>query len=543
MRNRTFPLRDRSLAGCVTIGLLVPGCAFAAAGDDAQPLPAPPAAVPTPQLAPPPYPAPGHAPAPDLGPASGSNPRSTPRDPLKSPFPAEADGQGPRTGPNYMMLRGAEDWRFLRDRRAKRDWASPLKFIPLSDDGNVSLTLNGTQRSSVSLSTLPLLSDTRDRIEVLSRTAIGADLRIGPAVRFYGELASGQIFGRNETRHIAIQKNDLIVQQLFAEVRAPFGSGPGAGVARVTVGRQEFFDGPRFIISPRENPNIRVSMNGARLSMDWRRFRFSAFHFEPTAQGIGLLDDRIGNGETLSGVYSSFVVAGADPKSKSAVYFDPFYYHFVKDEHTLGRLSGKDRRETYGARLWGRLGRVAFDWSALKQDGRFGVRQVDAWALSTNQSVGLGAGSSAPRLGFHADYASGGGTFEGSGKVGAFNFLYNATVIFSDDNYLGAINLMGIAPTLTVPLSRKFSLTGEIGSYWRPDRNDAVYRGNSQIYAGTRNVRGRHVANMARLRANWTPDPHVILSGIVNYAEAGKVLRRAGYGDNLFVQTNMTLRF
>ncbi len=37
MRNRTIPLRDRGLTGCVTIGLLLPGCAFAAAGDDAQP--------------------------------------------------------------------------------------------------------------------------------------------------------------------------------------------------------------------------------------------------------------------------------------------------------------------------------------------------------------------------------------------------------------------------------------------------------------------------------------------------------------------------
>lgn len=510
MRNRIFPLRDRGLAGCVTIGLLMPGCAFAAADNDAQP-----------------------------DSAQTVAPAPQPATTLKSPYQTEADGQGPRTGPNYMMLRGGEDWRFLRNPKAKRGWASPLKFMPLAGDGNVSLTLNGDQRSSVSLSTRPLLSDTTDRIEVLSRTTIGADLRIGPAFRVYGELASGQIFGKNENRHIPIQKNDLIVQQLFAELRAPVGS----GVARVTVGRQEFFDGPRFIVSPRENPNIRVSMNGARLSMDWRRFRFTAFHFEPTEQGTGLLDDRIGNGETLSGVYSSFLALGGSPRSKSAVYVDPFYYHFEDDDRTLGRLSGKDRRETYGARVWGHLGPVAFDWTALKQDGRFGARPVDAWGVSTNQSIALGKGGAAPRLGFHADYASGGGTFDTAGKVGAFNFLYNATIIYSDDNYLGAINMMGIAPTLSVPVTKKLQLIGETGFYCRPDQSDAVYRGNSQAYAGTQNVAGRHVANIARLRANWTLNPHVSLSGIANYVDAGKVLTRAGYGDNLFVQTMMTLRF
>jgi hypothetical protein len=156
----------------VTIGLLLPGCAFAATGDDVQPVPAQTVVAASPQPV---------------------IPAGTPaRDPLKSPYPAEADGQGPRTGPNYMMLRGAEDWRFLRSQKAKREWSSPLKFIPLAADGDVSLTLNGDQRASVSLSTRPLLSDTTNRVEVLSRTTLGADLRIGPAVRFYGELASAR---------------------------------------------------------------------------------------------------------------------------------------------------------------------------------------------------------------------------------------------------------------------------------------------------------------------------------------------------------------
>ncbi len=513
MRNRTCRLRARGLAGCLTIGLLMPGCAFAAAGDDARPA---------------------------SGQASTAPSQQPKRDPLASPFPAEADGQGPRTGPHYLMLRNAEDWRFLKDPKAKRDWASPLKYIPLNADGNVSLSLNGDQRTSVSLSTQPLLNDSTDRIEMLARTTIGADLRIGPAVRIYGELASGQIWGRNENRHMPIQQNDLIVQQLFGEIRAPVGS----GVARVTIGRQEFFDGPRFIISPRENPNIRVSMNGARLSMDWRRFRFSAFHFEPTEQGKGLLDDSIGNGETLSGVYGSLVLAnGPIAGRKGTLFFDPFYYHFVDEDRTLGRISGRDRRETYGARFWGQVGRLSFDWTALKQDGRFGIRPVDAWAVSTNQSVALGKGAAAPKIGFHADYASGGGTFDSRGKVGSFNFLYNATVIFSDDNYVGAVNMMGIAPTFALPVTGKLQLTGEMGFYWRPDQKDAVYRGNSQVYAGTQNVAGKHVANIARLKATWTIDPHVSLAGFVNYVDAGKVLRRAGYGDNLFLETMLTLRF
>lgn len=157
--------------------------------------------------------------------------------------------------------------------------------------------------------------------------------------------------------------------------------------------------------------------------------------------------------------------------------------------------------------------------------------------------MALGTGKQAPRLGFHADYASGGGSYAADGKVGAFNILYNATIIFSDDNYIGASNVMGVAPTLSVPLSRKVKVATEAGFYWRPNENDAAYRGNAVVYAGTQNVQGRHLANIARARIDWSPDPHVVLSGIANYVDAGKVLTRAGYGDNLFLQTRLTLRF
>ncbi|MBT0669245.1 alginate export family protein [Novosphingobium profundi] len=468
------------------------------------------------------------------------SPPALPRDPLASPYPAEADGLGPRVGPNYRLLRGAEDW---RSGTRPKDWSAPLKAIALDGDGDVTFSLSGDQRFSVSHSTRPMLNGTQARTEWLSRTTLAGDLRIGPAFRVYGELASGHIFGTNETSHVAVWENDLIVQQLFAEIAAPIAS----GVARVTIGRQEFFDGPRLVISPRENPNIRVSMNGARLSMDWSRFRFTVFDFVPTEQGKGVLDDGIGNGETFSGGLASFVLArsgqGAKAAKASAIYLDPFYYHYTREQRTSGLLSGSDRRETWGARLWGHWGPLAFDWTGMKQDGRFAGRTVDAWAASATQSVALGSGARAPRLGFHADYASGGGSYDSSGKVGAFNILYNATIMFSDDNYIGASNMMGVAPTLLVPLSKKLKFTGETGFYWRPDENDAVYRGNAVVYAGTQNVAGKHVANIARARLDWVPDPHVVLSGIANYVDSGKVLTRSGYGDNLFLQTRLLLRF
>ncbi|MFC3580843.1 alginate export family protein [Sphingomonas hylomeconis] len=456
-----------------------------------------------------------------------------------SPYPSEAAGRGPKIGPLFYLIRHAEDWRFLASPKAKRDRFSALKYIPLSEDGDTFLTLSGDQRSRFNFSSRPGLNDATDRHEFMLRTAVGADLHIGPALRLYGQIQSAQIFGRNESPHIAIQQNDLIVQELFAEVQVPVADGK----ARIMLGRQEFFDGPRFIISPRENPNIRVSMNGARVSMDWDRFRFTAVHFTPTEQGIGTFDDGTANGERLTGINASAVVTDQPIGGlKSTVFFDPFFFHFEGSARTLARLSGSERRETYGARLWGHVGRVDFDWTGMKQDGRFGTRRVNAWAASSNQSIALSSGPRAARIGFHADYASGGGNYDTSGTVNSFNFLYNATIMFSDDNYVGAINLMGIAPTASVQATKKLRLGAEAGFYWRPNERDAVYRGNSQPYVGTQSVDGKQVATIYRGNAAWAIDPHVTIVGQVNYVEAGHVLRSAGYRDNLFFSTIMNFK-
>lgn len=457
----------------------------------------------------------------------------------RTPYPEEAAGRGPRMGPNFYMIRHAEDWSFLADPKAKRDDFSSLKYIPIDKDGDAYLAFGGDQRSRYNFSSRPSLNNPKDRHEFMARTAVSADLHVGD-FRVFANLQSAQIFGENENPHIGIQRNDLIVQELFAE----YGFGIPGGRARLMVGRQEFFDGPRFIISPRENPNIRVSMNGVRLSADWSRFRFTAVHFTPTEQGNGAFDDDSDNGEALTGINTSFVLADKPIGGhKASIYFDPFFFHFEDDDRTLARLSGRDRRETYGARLWGRIGKASFDWVAMKQDGRFGRRPVDAWALSANQSVAIGASPTAPRLGFHADYASGGGNYATNGKVGSFNFLYNATIIFSDDNYLGAINLMGVAPTVSVPISKKVTVGAEAGFYWRPNEAEAVYRGNAQPYAGTQNVDGKQVASILRANLAWSITPHLSLVNQFNYVNAGEVLRAAGYRDNVFTSTILNFRF
>lgn len=53
-------------------------------------------------------------------------------------------------------------------------------------------------------------------------------------------------------------------------------------------------------------------------------------------------------------------------------------------------------------------------------------------------------------------------------------------------------------------------------------------------YAGTQNVTGHSVAQLARLNAVWSATPNLPFTLRTEYLRAGKVLTRAGYTDSLF---------
>jgi hypothetical protein len=71
---------------------------------------------------------------------------------------------------------------------AKRDDPlDRLKFIPLDADGDIYLTLSGELRLRMNLTTNPNLRDAQAQRQDINRETLGADLHIGPHLRFYGE--------------------------------------------------------------------------------------------------------------------------------------------------------------------------------------------------------------------------------------------------------------------------------------------------------------------------------------------------------------------
>ena len=445
------------------------------------------------------------------------------------PYPLMAAGWGPELGSGRMASRWAEDWSGM-----KADGHAPgLKSIPFGDAGD--LTLGAEIRLLHALSENARLVHGNDFEQTQLRAIVGGALRLSPHLRFYGELGTGQVDGRRDVATPNLQ-NDVSMQQLFVDAR----SSVGDALVGAMLGRQEFSDGPRQLISLSDGPNLHRSWNGVRLYVHGARYRFGAFDLRVTRLGRAAFDEKVNHAEKLQGLNASFIVSrGEGPNT----YLEPFWFHTENPTLRLGGQSGLDDRDTFGARLWGRVGKTRFDWTVARQTGRsIDNRRIDAWGLFAVHGLVLSESGWKPQLTAHIDIASGGGAY-GTGPVRDFNPLYASSSYLGDGQFLGLSNLLMIAPGITVSPTPRTRLSLEYGHARRLRDSDAVYAGGMRAYAGTQDVPGHHIGGLTRLTGSWSPSQNLVLSVNCERLEAGDVLERAGLPSATYGHFSATYRY
>ncbi len=444
------------------------------------------------------------------------------------PYPLTAAGWGPEAGNGLFASRWAEDWTGMR----AAGKAPPLKAMPLG--GEASLTLSAEARLRYDAYANGQLTRGNDYQQSQFRGIFGADLHLNPILRVYGEIGTGQIEGRRSVATANFQ-NDATLQQLFVDARGYVGQ----TLVGMMVGRQEFADGPRQLISLSDGPNIHRTWNGVRLYAHGQKFRLGAFAFQATQPGRGAFDEKINHAERLSGVNASLIVSDGP---SSNIYLDPFHIHSESPAYRSGSHTGFDDRDTYGARLWGRWGGLKFDWTLARQAGEYMNRDIDAWGLFTVQSLALSGKGWKPRLTSHIDMATGGGAY-GGGTMQGFNPLYSSSNYLGEGRLLSLSNLLIIAPGFSVTPSPRTNLSVEYGFARRLKQDDAVYAGGMRAYAGTQNVTGHEIGDLLRVVWSWTATEHLTLSFNYEHLAAGDVLTRVRLPSGRYGYVSSTFRY
>lgn len=446
------------------------------------------------------------------------------------PYPLTAAGWGPEAGDGRMASRWADVWTGLPAQGTPRAG----KAVPLGGDAVLTFSTEARWRLDAIDNGRALAGN--DFTQGLFRGVVGADVQANPNVRVFGEIGTGQVQGRRQAAG-ANFRNRASLQQLFVEYRRMTLRGLLVGAM---VGRQEFADGPRQLVSLGDGPNLHRSWNGVRLYAHGDRVRLGLFDFRVTRLGAGGFDDETINArERLRGANASLIVSA---RNRPDTYFDPFWIRSSNDTFRAGGNVGPDRRDTVGARVWGRRGGLRFDWTAAAQTGESSGRPVEAWGLFAVQSLALSSRGWKPRLTSRIDLASGGGAY-GSGTLRAFHPLYASSQYVGEGQFFGLSNValatagLSVAPTARSAIAMDYSLARRMRA------GDAVYAGGMRPYAGTESLPGSDAGRLLRVTGSWAPSSHWTFGFDYERLVAGGLLRAAGFRSAGYAHLSATYRY
>jgi len=444
------------------------------------------------------------------------------------PYPLIAAGWGPEVGNGRFSSRWAEDWSVMQ----AAGNAPALKAMSLGPEASLTLSADARFRSDIYNN--GQLKRGNDYSQGLFRGILGADLRLNENVRVYGEVGSGLTEGRRGAAAANFQ-NAASMQQLFVDVRQHIGS----TLVGAMIGRQEFADGPRQLISLSDGPNIHRTWNGVRVYVHGERQRIGAFDLRVTRLMRGSFDEEINHAERIQGVNASLIVSSADGPT---TYIDPFWIRSKNPSFRSGSQVGLDDRDTLGVRAWGRTGRLRFDWTLARQTGNHMGHEVNAWALFMVHSVLLSNDGWKPSFTAHIDAASGGGAF-GTNKLNGFNPLYASSSYLGEGQFLSLSNLLMIAPGISVTPTPLSNVSIEYGFARRRSEADAAYAGGMRAYARTQNVVGHEIGGLLRVGGSWSVSKHLTWALNYEHLAAGDVLKQAGLPSGSYLYVSATLRY
>jgi hypothetical protein len=482
-------------------------------------------------------------------------------------------------GNNSYAFRYEEDFSYLRDPSKSTDFFDPVKFIPFDEAKQVYVTFSALERlrydnNQVNAFNLGVQTKGHQTEAYSRRTFLGADLHLGPNLRIFAELANAAVSGRNLNggqRLNANWRNDLSLHQAFIEPMADVDIFGTPGRVGIRAGRQGIYLGNGLAFSFPATANLITIPDGIRAYVDTGHDRLDLFVGVPTVRrNDDLIRDTDNQHQNFWVAYGShdfptISLFGSDAHLTD----DPFLIFNRSAAGPVGTgrrtitttygnqatvpntITGQEELWTIGDRLFGDFGNFDFDWTGQLQRGTFGGYNIEAFAVYTDWGYTFRGVPWRPRLGTHADVASGGGD-----KTSRTTNLFDNQ--FLRQPYIGQVvntapsltNLWDVAPRLRVQplptLSAEFSWT----FWWRYSSADAVYGpqgpyNGPSLFGGaaTIGVGGTYIGSQPQLDVRWTPVPHVAFDGEIGKMIAGPVITNAGGKSDTYGFVQVTLQF
>ena len=422
-----------------------------------------------------------------------------------------------------------EDWSVLRgvDLGATDDFWDRLKFIPLSPDQNVWLTIGGQARERGEYFRQYLFGNSQPEQSdgyLLSRFRLSADLHVTRYFRMFAEGRSSfaldrDLAGGRTTAYV----DEFDMQNGFADIMIPFGH-PFGQEASVTLrgGRQELIFGSQRLVGPGDFTQVpRTFEGGAAIA------HIAGWTITPFWTQAVVVDKYRFNKSTSD--LRFFGVFGTGSLGFLPTNLDLYWLDADNATAAFNGTRGRERRHTLGGRVWGKVGATGLDFEVegAAQFGTVGNKNIAASMFTAVLGYTLPVARLSPHVYLELDYAS--GDDKPGGNVGTFNQLYpNGHSYLGYIDYIGRQNIISPNAGVTITPIQGLALSLQQYAFWRASDRDAIYNKSGGVLRAGPNSRARYVGAETDVYATYNFTRHLL--GYTGYSHffAGEFIDQTG---------------
>ena len=435
-------------------------------------------------------------------------------------------------------LRYDEDWSFLRDGdRWTGDRWEPLKYIPFGRSEYSYLTLGNEFRTRYEFLGSPNWGEevTDPGGYFWYRALPTADFHFGRYTRLFTELiiaTSSDV----DPAPSGLDDNVIDILQAFTELQLTRNT-------RFLMGRQVLSIGSERLVGTRYGVNVLQSFDTVRLSYGDDKSSLFALYGRPVDAEVGSFNDdwsRTRQGWTVYGT-RDLVDAGWVRDGKMSL--DLYYMGFENTDAEFDQGAGLERRQTIAARLHGAQNQWSWDHELFVQLGSFAGNDIRAWSLATLFRYAPDNRRFDPVWSLQFNTISGDRN-RNDGRLGTFNPMFPKLKYFGETGLISPVNLFDLNPGLSLKLSERLTVKGDVQFLWRYSKDDGVYGAGGRLLRSGAGSDARFVATQyefgteLEFRENWTANAFYAI------LPPGAFIRETGVADTVhFVGVETTYSF
>jgi Alginate export len=371
-----------------------------------------------------------------------------------------------------------------------------LRYIPLASDGSTWMTFGGEVRARAETLDPPNFGvGPADRKYTAKgfRVFGDADVRTNAGWRLFVQMSAASETGRQPAER-GFDRSAIDVAQLFVDV-------PIAGIGDrsfLRVGRQEIDLSSTRLVGPREQANLRLAFDMARLQVNDRGVEFVTFWGRPVANMPGAFDDKAPSSESLFGV----TVRARPRVAEQVVLLDMLLLGRDRDHTTWVDSAGPERRRMFTLAASTQAGLVDMGFHATYQFGKSGASDISAYGVVGSLGYRFADTPWKPHIGVDFGVASG-DRKRGDGKLNSFDPLYPNLGYFTDAPVDFPSNWQGIQPSLTLAPREDVSVRVGTDIRFRQSRSDGIYATSGRAFIGADTPGGDFVDFLTFAHITW----------------------------------------